>query len=126
MVVGLKKPRRDPLWRRLGSKVWNLYIRLLFDLSLHDVNCGFRAIRKDVIASVLDQTETFAECPLSEFSIRAKFAGFTQTEVPITHYMRDTKPTAWNPNRIPQIIFRLLLSSLQLRQKLKQQRTISH
>lgn len=120
MVVGLKKPRRDPYWRRLGSKAWNLFIRLLFGLNLHDVNCGFRAIRKNVIVDVLDQTETFAECPLSEFSIRAKFAGFSQTEVPITHYMRDSKPKAWNPNKIPQMALNLFLACLQLRLTLKQ------
>jgi glycosyltransferase involved in cell wall biosynthesis len=118
MVVGLKKPRRDPYWRRIGSKAWNLFIRLLFGLSLHDVNCGFRAIRKEVLTKVLEQNETFTECPLSEFSIRAEFAGFTQTEVPITHYMRDSKPKAWNPDKIPQMAFGLFFSCLKLRLKL--------
>ena len=121
MVVGWKHPRRDPYWRRLGSTGWNFFIRMLFGISLHDVNCGFRAIRKEVLEKVLQETEAFEENPLSELSIRAKFAGFSQTEVPIKHYVRDSKPKAWNPNKIPQMALKLFLSCLQLRLALKQQ-----
>ncbi len=118
MVVGLKKPRRDPYWRRLGSKGWNFFIRVLFGVKLNDVNCGFRAIHREVLEKLLKDTESFAENPLSELSIRAKFAGFSQTEVAITHYIRETKPTAWNPKKIPQIAIGLFLASLKLRMSL--------
>ena len=122
MVVGWKYPRRDPHWRRLGSKGWNFFIRMLFGVSLHDVNCGFRAIRKEVLEKVLQETETFEECPLSELSIRAKFAGFSQTEVPITHYVRNTKPKAWNPKKIPKMALNLFFSCLKVRLELNQKR----
>jgi len=120
MVVGWKYPRRDPHWRRLGSTGWNFFIRMLFGISLHDVNCGFRVIKRELLEKILRETETFEECPLSELSIRAKFAGFSQTEGKIKHYERNTKPKAWNPDKIPQMAIRLFFSCLKLRLNLRQ------
>src|SRR3989338_1132806 len=59
MVVGYKSQRQDPLFRLILSKGYNLILRLLFGIKLHDINCGFRLIKRNVIEDILPQTNTF-------------------------------------------------------------------
>lgn len=48
LVNGWKVTRHDPWTKRFPSRVYNRGISLLFGLHLHDVNCGFKAMRVDV------------------------------------------------------------------------------
>lgn len=117
MVVGRKYPRKDPKARVYGSKLWNYYLYLLFGLKMRDINCGFRAIKKPVIEAILANNNTFPECVLTEFSLRAHQQGFSQTEVDVRHFWRQSKPKAWNPKKIPFIAWNLLLASIRLKNK---------
>ncbi len=117
-VLGHKYPRNDPFWRKYGSKVWNFYTRILFGMRLHDINCGFRMMKRKPLMEILPQCNLFQECFPSEMSIRAKFAGYKLDEVKIHHFMRGDKPKAWNPRKIPAIALNLLFKSLKLRKKL--------
>lgn len=119
MVVGRKFPRRDPKVRVYGSKLWNFYLYLLFGLKMRDINCGFRAIKKSVIETLLADNYTFPECVLTELSLRAHQQGFSQTEADVRHFWRKSKPKAWNPKKIPSIALNLFLASLRLKQEFK-------
>jgi glycosyltransferase involved in cell wall biosynthesis len=46
LVSGWKKNRRDPLEKRLPSRVFNHVLRRTTGLALHDINCGFKAYRR--------------------------------------------------------------------------------
>ena len=52
LVSGWKHPRLDPWHKTLPSRLFNLTVRLLFRLPLHDFNCGFKAYRREVIEDV--------------------------------------------------------------------------
>lgn len=53
LVSGWKKNRKDPLFtKKLPSKVYNGTQRLFTGIRLHDMNCGLKAYRKDVIKSI--------------------------------------------------------------------------
>ena len=117
MVVGYKNERKDPFLRILGSKIWNFYIRLLFGLNIHDVNCGFRAMKSEVLHHILKHSETFPECVLTELAIRAHNAGFKITEGKISHHWRRDNPKAWNPLKIPMIVWKLFLVSTRLKKE---------
>lgn len=126
MVVGRKYPRKDPKARIYGSKLWNFYIYILFGLKMRDINCGFRAIKKPVIEAILANNNTFPECVLTEFSLRAHKQGFSQAEVDVRHFWRQSKPKAWNPKKIPSIALRLFSASLRLKQEFMFKRAKIH
>src|SRR6185312_369231 len=48
LVSGWKCTRRDPLARRLFSKVYNGTTALVTGVHLHDMNCGLKAYRAEV------------------------------------------------------------------------------
>src|SRR5438309_6506668 len=49
LVSGWKARRRDPLPRRILSRVFNRAVGLLSGVRLHDMNCGLKAYRADVV-----------------------------------------------------------------------------
>jgi glycosyltransferase involved in cell wall biosynthesis len=58
LVSGWKKNRKDPfLTKKLPSKLYNGTQRLFTGIRLHDMNCGLKAYRKEVIKSI----EVFGE-----------------------------------------------------------------
>lgn len=126
MVVGRKYPRHDPWVRVYGSKLWNFYLYLMFGLRMKDINCGFRAIRSQVLTQLLPSNELFPECVLTELSLRAHHAGFTQTQVNISHYWRKSEQKAWNPKRVPKIVKQLLRATFQLKKEFKRDNQRNH
>jgi glycosyltransferase involved in cell wall biosynthesis len=69
MVIGYKHARKDPHFRIILSKGYNLITRLLFGVPLHDINCGFRIIKREVVKNLLKETTTFK----LKFSLSTKF-----------------------------------------------------
>ncbi len=49
IVVGWKYKRKDALLRKINSKIFNTLVRILTKVKVHDSDCNFRAIKKDVI-----------------------------------------------------------------------------
>src|SRR5262245_33177782 len=49
VVCGWKKDRQDPWTRVLSSRLFNLATRLLSGLMLHDINCGLKGYRRQVV-----------------------------------------------------------------------------
>ncbi len=45
LVSGWKVDRRDPMEKRLPSHFFNAVVRKVSGVSLHDINCGFKAYR---------------------------------------------------------------------------------
>jgi len=83
MVSGWKKKRRDPLSKTLPSKLFNLVVRYLGGLKLHDFNCGFKAYRREVVKSFRIYGELHRYIP-----VLAKFNGFRVGEIPVHHRPR--------------------------------------
>ncbi len=49
MVSGWRRERRDPLSKTLPSRAYNSLTRLLTGIRLHDLNCGYKAYRRDAV-----------------------------------------------------------------------------
>jgi glycosyltransferase involved in cell wall biosynthesis len=49
LVSGWKTKRRDPLTRRIPSRIFNVVTGRLSGLRLHDLNCGLKAYRAEVV-----------------------------------------------------------------------------
>ena len=62
LVIGRKVDRVDPAYRVLISRVFNFIIGMMFGVWLHDINCGFRLLRKKVAEDVLSKGLNFKYC----------------------------------------------------------------
>lgn len=53
LVSGWKKKRFDPLLtKRIPSKLYNATVRMVSGIKLHDMNCGLKAYRHNVVKSI--------------------------------------------------------------------------
>ena len=84
LVSGWKTHRRDPLSRRAPSKVFNWVTGRVSGLRLHDLNCGLKAYRADV----LDGLRLYGE--LHRFiPVLAYYRGYRIAELPVNHRPRE-------------------------------------
>ncbi len=98
VVSGYRITRRDPLIRRLYAFLYNRLARLLFDIPVRDVNCGFKIYRRDLLQRLLPQLRSTGALINVEMLARARKLGATVTEVGVHHYRRETgRPTGGNP-----------------------------
>ncbi len=95
LVSGWKKKREDPLGKKIPSKVINAITRRLTGINLHDINCGLKAYRREVVKSVKVYGELHRYIPLL-----AKWEGFTRiVEKPVKHHARKYGKTKFGIER---------------------------
>lgn len=73
IVSGWKKKRYDPLSKTIPTKLYNWVTRKMSGIQLHDMNCGLKAYKKDVVKSIEVYGEMHRYIP-----VIAKWAGFTR------------------------------------------------
>jgi glycosyltransferase involved in cell wall biosynthesis len=83
LVAGWKTTRRDPLMRRLVSRIFNAVTGRVSGVRLHDMNCGLKAMRGEVVADIRLYGELHRFLP-----VLAHYRGFRVTEVPVNHRPR--------------------------------------
>lgn len=71
LVSGWKKKRHDPISKTVPSKLYNKVTGMMTGTSLHDMNCGLKAYKHDVVKSVEIYGEMHRYIP-----VMAKQAGF--------------------------------------------------
>ncbi len=103
VVVGWKVERKDPLSRRMASKVFNTSVRWTTGCSLHDMNCGFKAYRREVIETIPVYGDLFRFIPAL-----AAADGFIVTEIPVRHHARQYGRSRYGLERILRGFFDLL------------------
>ncbi|HEV2108346.1 MAG TPA: glycosyltransferase family 2 protein [Thermomicrobiales bacterium] len=83
LVSGWKQRRQDPLGKTFPSKVFNGTVRAVSGVPLHDFNCGFKAYRREVTASLRLYGELHRFTP-----VLAAAEGFSVGELPVQHHAR--------------------------------------
>ena len=120
MVIGFKQPREDPFYRVAISRVFNRVVGLVFKFRFHDVNCGFRLMRRALVQDLLRDEWQMRACTFTEFTIRAFYKGYAITETPIRHLPRPFGESRGVPLRgIPRSILHVLAQFVDLRRKIK-------
>jgi glycosyltransferase involved in cell wall biosynthesis len=84
LVSGWKTRRRDPLTRRLLSKLFNRVTSLFSGVRLHDMNCGLKAYRAEVVHGLRLYGELHRFIP-----VLAHYRGFRIAELPVNHRPRE-------------------------------------
>jgi len=103
VVSGWKVHRRDPVGKTLPSKVFNALVRKVTGVSLHDVNCGWKGYRRNVILDLSLYGELHRFIP-----ILAAARGFSIAEIPVTHYPRRIGTSKYGRERFLRGLFDLL------------------
>ncbi len=80
LVSPWRKPRVDPWLNRLQSALFNWVIRRIIPGNFHDLNCYFRALRRDVLAEVAIYGDIYRFLP-----VIALRQGYRVVEVPVRH-----------------------------------------
>jgi glycosyltransferase involved in cell wall biosynthesis len=83
LVSGWKTRRRDPWRRRILSRVFNAVTSRLSGLRLHDMNCGLKAYRSEVLRGLRIYGELHRFLP-----VLAHYRGYRVAELPVNHRPR--------------------------------------
>lgn len=83
LVCGWKSDRQDPWHKRWASKVYNGFTARLFGVRLHDINCGFKAMRIEVARSLELERDYHRLIP-----VIAAAKGYRVTEIAVRHHPR--------------------------------------
>jgi len=96
IVSGWKKKRYDSkLAKNIPSKFYNWTTRKLFGIKLHDMNCGLKAYRNEVVKNIEVYGEMHRYIP-----VIAKWAGFTRIdEKVVVHQKRKYGVTKFGMDR---------------------------
>ena len=83
LVSGWKKKRYDPLSKKIPSKLGNMLASFLTEIKIHDLNCGFKAYKHEVVENLSLYGELYKYIP-----ILAAKQNFRVTEIIINHRSR--------------------------------------
>lgn len=83
LVSGWKRRRRDPIHKRLPSRVFNWFTARLSGVHLHDFNCGLKAYKAAVTNDLLLYGELYRYIP-----VIASQGGWRVGEVEVNHRQR--------------------------------------
>ena len=84
LVTGWRKNRKDPISKRLPSYIFNdLLLKFFFKSKFHDINCGFKAMKREVLDEIVLYGDNYRFLP-----IMAEQSGFKTTEIEVTHHPR--------------------------------------
>ncbi|MCM8750109.1 glycosyltransferase family 2 protein [Thermomicrobiaceae bacterium CFH 74404] len=103
LVSGWKRPRRDPLSKRLPSLWFNLVVRLLTGVPLHDFNSGLKAYRAEVLRELPLYGELHRYIPVLAYA-----RGFRVAELPVEHRPRRFGRSKFGAGRFASGFFDLL------------------
>lgn len=121
LVIGYRIKRQDPFFRILFKKGWKLSLWAAFGLTLKDVDCGFKMIKRSVLEKIPHLESSRGAMINAELAIKAKKYGFKVTQVGVNHYPRlSGKPTGVNI----RVIIKSYLDLLKLWWKLKDQKPL--
>lgn len=94
LIIGYRIKRQDPFLRRLFGKGWRLSLLAFFGLTLKDVDCGFKMIKRTVLEKIPHLESQRGAMINAELAIKAKKYGFKVGQVGVNHYPRlSGRPT---------------------------------
>ncbi|MFT5513859.1 MAG: hypothetical protein ACI8SE_002270, partial [Bacteroidia bacterium] len=95
LVSGWKKKRYDPITKTIPTKMYNYVTSRMSGVKLHDMNCGLKAYRIDVVKNIEVYGEMHRYIP-----VIAKWAGFGKIgEKVVQHQARKFGSTKFGLSR---------------------------
>src|SRR6266700_167144 len=105
LVSGWKYPRLDPFSKTFPSRVFNWLVSKLTGVHLHDMNCGFKAYRREIIED--SHLKLYGE--FHRFvPVMAHWRGFRVTEIKVVHHPRKYGVSKFGAKRFTRGLIDLL------------------
>ncbi len=86
IIAGYRIKRQDPKTRIFISKIYNLFMRFLFDIKERDLDCAFRLVNAKVIKSINLKCTTGVAT--TELLAKSRKNGFKIKEIGVSHHPR--------------------------------------
>jgi glycosyltransferase involved in cell wall biosynthesis len=84
LVNGVRTIRKDNSIIKTYSRLFNSFLKLVFRSPFNDINCGFKAIRKQVFNEIILYGNNFRFLPLAAF-----YKGYRVAEIPVANRPRQ-------------------------------------
>lgn len=94
LVSGWKQKRKDPVSKTIPSKLFNAVTSSMTGVKLHDMNCGLKAYRAEVVKTIQLRGELHRFIP-----VLAHWNGFRVGEMRTVHHPRLHGKTKFGPAR---------------------------
>jgi glycosyltransferase involved in cell wall biosynthesis len=104
LVSGWKYPRHDPPTKTVPSFFFNRMVSVTTGVKLHDINCGFKAYRREVIEDVKLYGELHRFIP-----VLAHQRGFRVSEIKVHHHKRKYGKSKFGARRFLRGFLDLLM-----------------
>lgn len=99
-------PVKQPLKRRISSRVFNILVSIIFGLNIKDTQCGAKVFRKEVIRGVLNNIKTKGFEFDVELLWRLKKKGYNIAEFPVT--WKHSPGSSFGLGNAPMMLLSLL------------------
>jgi hypothetical protein len=114
MAIGSRHIKGSQVERRatrtLFSLTFNVFVRLLFLDGIHDHQCGFKTMNRNLAKAVLSQSKTDGYFFDTEMIVRCKQLGYPVTEVSVAWMEKNKGASKVNPYRDGRKIFRDMIA----------------
>jgi glycosyltransferase involved in cell wall biosynthesis len=95
LVGAWRMHRQDPISKTWPSRLANFTVSTLTGVKLHDLNCGFKVYRREVVQDLKLYGELHRYIP-----VLAHWKGYHVTEVPVTHHPRKFGHSKYGARRL--------------------------
>jgi glycosyltransferase involved in cell wall biosynthesis len=114
MVIGYRKKKQYSPYRKFTSFIYNIILRVVFDIDYLDIDCAFKLFKRDLFDKISVKTkDAFID---AEIMIKAHLLNYTSTELGVRHLPRvDGVSTAARPS----IIFKTIWEIYEFRKEYK-------
>lgn len=99
-VNGIRVDRKDNVIIKTYSLIAKIFLNIFLRSPLTDINCGFKAFRKEVLDEMVLYGNSFRFFPLA-----AHYKGFNVTEIPVHNRMRKYGKSKFGINKLLTGIF---------------------
>ena len=110
-LIGYRHPRRDGIIRWIISKIYNLLFKILFFVSVKDVNCSFKLIKRNVVKNLhLNSESAFID---AQIILRLKKNGFRIKEMAVRNFPNRFRRSHFiNPRLILEMLYEMFKERL--------------
>jgi len=103
LVVGWKFKRRDTFSKRIFSKLFNLLVRNLTKVKIHDSDCNFRAMKRNIISNLKIYGGLYRYIPSLAYN-----KGYRVGEIKVFHHRRRHGKSKYGAGRLIKGFFDLI------------------
>ena len=108
IISGWRIRRADSIFRKIMSKTFQFYAKILFHYPFHDATAPFKLMKKRVAKDIITKCKYMKESFWTEFVILAWLKKYSYAEIPVNHRKRK-ETRVYKPKKLLGIIVRQII-----------------